>query len=105
MAELPKIIASEPITEPAVPEKVYDEYWLADMRVRAMIPDQPVRINATLLPSFVDTEGNREVNQANAKHVVIEDAFALAEQDADMAFLMGTLLSYVQKYATEQGTI
>jgi hypothetical protein len=75
------------------------------MRVRAMIPDQPVRINATLLPSFVDTEGNREVNQANAKHVVIEDAFALAEQDADMAFLMGTLLSYVQKYATEQGTI
>ena len=51
MEQLPQLITDEPITVPAIAEKVYDRYWLRLLTITAPTPGEPARVYAEFRPS------------------------------------------------------
>ena len=122
MSEFVQFEAREPIVVPASEEVVYDKYWMSGMNVMARNPNGKVRLGVTFVPcrdvvitpEIKDDQGNVTQEavlgkniQPNAqeKRLVVEDVFALAARDAEVATVMNSLFTVLKRIATERGVL
>lgn len=113
--DLPLIPASTPYTIPATEERVYDKWWLADLRViGALLPDGtpdpslPLNGIATLYKGRKREDGTWEMAPNIAANRVIlrlDDIIAAAETDPDAANAIVGIMTYLVKLGYSQGVL
>ena len=73
---LPDIPAVEPVTTPAVPEKVFDKFWMRSLTVQSPGPKDTTMVRAEFRPYDGDDVKNPEV-EGDIVSVEIPDLFGL----------------------------
>ena len=129
MAEFAEFVASTPVVVEATEEKVFDKYWLSNLRIMAGEPTKPVRMMAAWTPARditiqvpveVPVEGGEEgetetvmtdvvvkelQKNAQPKRLVIEDLFGAAAEDANLAVALETVLAAIKVKADSEGLL
>ena len=114
MAEFPQIPATEPDVKPgkqeriiaAEPEMVYDKWWLINLEVIADKPNEPVSVKVILRKAAKLEDGSWRLSpKSGNKEFIIEDVFAKAETNPDLAQVLGGLLLQVQAIGNEMGEL
>ena len=117
MSEYVQFEATTPIVEAATSEKVYDKYWMANFRIEAGRPEQPVRLMAAFVPARDITETDPETGvvtvvgkeiQKNAqpKRLVIQDLFGEAAADpSGLGTVLNGVLTFLKDRAVAEGVI
>ncbi len=83
-----------PVTVPAVPEKVYDKLWITRIMVESPAPDQ--QANAVVVGIPWDGAGSILAGPVMTK--TIPNIFGMATVDQDVADAINALLKVVNKY-------
>jgi hypothetical protein len=105
MADLPVISATTPTTIPPVDEKVYDRWWMSELRVSANDPNSPIVTIAKLQKSR-SVNGVTELSPVdNPVYIRIDDTLSAATTDANLAQVVGTILAYVAGYGQANSLI
>lgn len=116
MSEYVQFEATTPIVEEATAEKVYDKYWMANFRIEAGRPEQPVRLMAAFVPARDVTETDPETGEvtvgkeiqqnAQPKRLVIQDLFGEAEADPEgLGTVLNGVLTFLKNRAVAEGLI
>ncbi len=115
MSDFVQFDATTPEVVPATQEVVYDKYWLANFRIEAGNPKQPVRLMASFVPArdVTEDDGNggtitfKEIKKnSQPKRLVINDLFKEAAEDpAGLGAVMGGVLVYLKSRAVAEGVI
>lgn len=117
MSEYVQFEATTPVVEAATAEKVYDQYWLANFRIEAGHPNQPVRLMAAFVPARDITETDpetgvvtvvgKEIQQrAQPSRLVIQDLFGEAAADPEgLGAVLNSVLTYLKNRAVADGVI
>lgn len=129
MAEFTEFEASTPVVVAATEEKVFDKYWLSNLRINAGEPTRPVRLIASWqparditiqVPTEVPVEGGEEGETetvmvdtvvkelqkgAQPKRLVIEDLFGAAAGDSNLATALETVLAAMKAKADAEGLL
>ena len=99
--------SSNPSTTPAESEKVYDKYWMVRFEVHGTDPTEPMKMRAHFLPcrDVVDGETSYKELQPNGERVsiAIDDLFAEAATDPEIASLINGILSKLVDIGKDQG--
>jgi len=83
-----------PEVVPAVPEKTYDLLWLSQVVIMANDPNRTVRVQGKIDKGRILEDGKTwELKPGGSTDVVINDFFAEAEKDPELATIMGMILS------------
>lgn len=117
MSEYVQFDATTPVVEAAREEKVYDKYWMANFRIEAGRPEQPVRLMAAFVPArditTTDPETGeitvvgKEIQQkAQPKRLVIQDLFGEAAADPEgLGTVLNGVLTFLKDRAVAEGVI
>jgi hypothetical protein len=113
--DFPQILATETKTIPgiseqvipAIPTKLFDRWWISRLRVLAPDANAAVSVQAVMTRGCKLQDGSWELstNSEDQKTFVIEDVFAKAATDADLANVLGGLLVVIGKIGTEMGVL
>lgn len=95
---------TNPISQPrmVVPEGQFDAVWFNEIRIIAPAPTAKVNAIVHLTP-YSSSNGAQSLKDRKA--LVVEDIFALAATDPDVAVAMNALLSCLGKLAARKGLI
>jgi hypothetical protein len=96
--ELPELIAADPISRPAV---TYDRYWLQTLVMQAPSPTQKATATVILAP-YSQADGSL---LGQTVTLAVDDLFARAATDAQLAGAMAALVAAVQRLAADQGIV
>jgi hypothetical protein len=102
---LPIISATTPIVVPAVQEKVFDRYWMKDLRMIGADPNQPVVAIVTLQKACLLSDNwTMELLDGKENEVIIkiDDLLGQAQTDPDLAAVVVGVLSYTANLAANQ---
>lgn len=117
MADFPQILASEnevvvvpgtpEVVIPAVPQRQYDRYWITRLRILSPDPNAPTTALVILTKGCKNADGTWELspNPEDVKTVEIDDVFAMAASNPDLAQVMGGLLAVIGAIGTAQGKL
>lgn len=95
---LPELIAAEPTTRPAV---TFDRYWLQTLVIRAPSPGLPADATAVLAP-YSSADGSLSGESVT---INVQDLFARAANDEQLAMAMWVLLGAVRSVAAADGLV
>lgn len=87
-----------------VPAESYDQYWMKRFYVNAPGPDTKVSVDVELIPAKT-TETGLELAKNASVIFTIPDIFGLAEQDAEIASIMDSLIAKITQLAKDNGVI
>jgi uncharacterized protein involved in propanediol utilization len=89
-----------PLQPIEVPAKTADGLWITNLSINAPSPGQAVRVTANVVP-FVSQTGELIIDKR--KQLEIEDLYALASTDADVAATIQALYATLQRLITDRG--
>lgn len=113
--DFPQILATEskivPGTPeqiiPATPTKVFDRWWISKLRILA--PDANASVSAHVIMTkgckLQDGSWELSIRAEDQKAFIIDDLFAKAAIDEDLANVLGGLLIVIGKIGTEMGVL
>ena len=83
---LPTTITTQPQT--------FDSVWIRNVSIQAPDPTQPIRAKINVCP--YDTVSG-SLNTQNTKNIAINDVYATAAANTNVATAMGAIFAYVQE--------
>ena len=81
-------------TQSLQPAVTYDGIWLRNISIVANSPSQPIRALINICP-FNSVSGS--LNTQNTKNIAINDVYATAAVNTNVAAAMGAIFAYVQE--------
>jgi hypothetical protein len=117
MSEFTQFVATTPYVKPATEEVVYDKYWMSEMNVRANDPTKPIQLRAKFVPArdmSYEANVNGEITTVSYKELMpnapsvelkINDVFAAAAEDPELALTMDSVFKILKKIATAQNLL
>jgi hypothetical protein len=127
MAEFTEFTATTPEVVPATEEKVYDKYWLTNLRIVAGDSTKPIRLMASWVPArdvtiqvpaldengeaVLDENGEATTtevtyketkNKAEPKRLIIKDLLGEAEKNQNLAAAVETVLAALKAEAVSR---
>lgn len=111
--DLPIIRATNVTTAPAVPEKIYDRYWINPIRIEGIAgnPNRPLTAIANLCKACILDNGSWELSPTDVPVFIrIDDVIGTATAEAmagdtDLATIMALILGYLVKKGAAQGVL
>lgn len=101
MAEIPYVPSKTPTVLPAVKERTYDRFWIRRIIIDAENPSDPVVAIAKLHKGRMIDDVTELSPVDEPVYLRIDNVFATASEDADLATAMGALIAYVIKLASQ----
>lgn len=95
------ITPSEPIVQPAVPEKVFDTFQITRLHIHSPVPGQDARIDLYLEAFNAATKEK----SGNEIHVHIPGVFAAAQEVPELGTAAGAIYAGVKAYCKAKGLI
>lgn len=100
------LTAPNPLTIPAVGEKVFDKLWVTSLLVSAIGPGKPVQLLATISWARQLGDGSYELSKTTKiVRLLIEDLYSLAGGDTSVQTLIDNVLNKVKDLAIAQGIL
>jgi hypothetical protein len=96
---MPDIQLTTPVVVPAQETKTYDLLWLSELHIHAPDPNVPVRMVAQLDKMRRGSDGTAELEPAGSVRVIVPDIAAAELADADLAALVGQVLTALRTKA------
>ena len=98
------IQATNPVVVPPVPQHVYDLWIIPQVTIEWMKVTDPMTLIATFQSARRNEAGQMEAGNLY-KSIEIQDLWALAAQDAEVASAMTAFIAALTKVAKASGTI
>lgn len=98
---LPILSASNPTTVPSI---VYDKWWITNISINAPSPNLDAHANVTLV-KFATLEDGSSITSNEFATLEITNLLSNAQNDPELASVIGGLMSYINKIGQEKGII
>lgn len=90
------------VTPEIIPEKIYSRFWVDEITIVAPHPDADVSARIHLQP-FTVIDGAAELSPSGGKWIHLAQLLKRAETDADLAIIIGGLMTYIARVVQTEG--